>query len=88
MELSEQTEINNHIIKLKKDKHLLFDQIYSLRSIKLETLKTYIETNLANNFIWPSKFFIRVPIFFDQKSDRNFRFYIDYWTFNNLIIEN
>ena len=43
--------INDHIIKLEKSKQLLFNSIYNLKLVKLETLKTYIEINLANNFI-------------------------------------
>lgn len=32
--------------------------------MKLETLKTYIETNLGNGFIKPTKSFVRVSILF------------------------
>ena len=53
--LPENTGINKHAIKLKKNKQSLFEPIYSLTPIELETLKTYIETNLANGFIWLSK---------------------------------
>ena len=45
------TKINEYAIKLKKSKQQLFGSIYSLRPVKLETLKTYIKTNLANGFI-------------------------------------
>ena len=51
MELSENTEINEHAIKLKKGKQQPFDQIHSLGLVELETLKIYIEINLANSFI-------------------------------------
>ena len=43
--------INNYAIKLEKNKQPLFGPIYSLGPIELETLKTNIKTNLANNFI-------------------------------------
>ena len=56
--------------------------------MKLEILKTYIENNLANNFIKPSKFFAGAPIFFEKKSIKNLQLYIDYQGFNNLIIKN
>ena len=43
--------MNKYIIKLKKDKQPLFGLIYNLEPIELETLKTYIQINLANGFI-------------------------------------
>ena len=49
--LSKHTRINNHTLKLKADKELLFRSIYSLELVKLEILKIYIKTNLANSFI-------------------------------------
>ena len=49
--LPENTRINNYTIKLDKSKQLLFDPIYSLRLVELNTIKTYIKTNLTNNFI-------------------------------------
>ena len=51
IELLENTKINKHTIKLKKDKQSSFRSIYSLELVELETLKTYIKTNLANSFI-------------------------------------
>ena len=50
--LLENTRINEHAIKLKRDKQLLFSPIYNLKLVKLKILKTYIKTNLANGFIW------------------------------------
>ena len=46
--------MNEHAIKLEEGKQPLFGPIYSLGPVKLETLKTYIDINLANGFIWPS----------------------------------
>ena len=42
---------SDYIIKLKKSKQLLYNLIYSLEPIKLETLKFYIKINMANSFI-------------------------------------
>ena len=50
-ELSKYIKMNNYDIKLQKSKQPIFGPIYSLRLIKLEMLKIYIKTNLANNFI-------------------------------------
>ena len=88
VELPENTRINKYAIKLKEDKQSLFGPIYSLEPVELETLKTYIKTNLANGFIWPLKSFARASILFNKKSDRNLHFCINYWDFNNLIIKN
>lgn len=50
-------------------------------------LKTYIKTNMANNFIWPLKLLIGVFIFFGQKSNNSFYLYVDYWNLNNSSIK-
>lgn len=55
--------------------------------MKSEILKGYIKNNLANNFIKSSKF-LDGALFFDQKSDKNLRLYVDYQNLNNLTIKN
>ena len=70
--------INNYIIKLEKNKQSLFNLIYSLKLVELEALKTYIKTNLANNFIQSFKSSANTPILFDQKPDRSLRLCVDY----------
>ena len=86
--LPKSTRINEYAIKLKKNKQQFFRFIYSLRLVKLKTLKIYIKTNLINNFIWFFKSPAKALILFDRKLDKNLRFYIDNWVFNNLIIKN
>ena len=54
-ELPEHTGINNHAIELVEGQQPPYGPIYSLEPVELETLKAYIETNLANGFIKPSK---------------------------------
>ena len=56
--------------------------------MELKTLKAYIETNLANGFIRPSKSPAGAPILFDRKSDGSFRLCVDYRGLNNLTIKN
>ena len=75
---SKYTSINNHAIKLVNGYQPPYKPIYSLGPVELETLKVYIETNLANGFIKPSKFLVRAFIFFDQKSDKSLQFYVNY----------
>ena len=86
--LPERIEINTHAIDLEKGKQLLCRPIYSLGPIELETLKTYIKTNLANDFICPLKSSAGTLILFDKKPDGSLWLYIDYRGLNNIIIKN
>ncbi len=56
--------------------------------MELETLKAYIENNLASGFIRPSKSPAGAPIFFDKKPDNGLRLCVDYRGLNNLTIKN
>lgn len=58
------TRISNYIIDLIDNKKQLYKPIYSLGLVKLEILKIYIETNLANSFIRSSKSFTNALNFF------------------------
>ena len=61
--LPKHTGINNHAIKLVDGyQQPPYGSIYSLGPVELETLKTYIETNLANGFIKSSKSPAGAPI--------------------------
>ena len=86
--LPENTGINEHAIKLEEGKQLPFGLIYSLGPVELETLKTYIKTNLANGFIRPSKSPAEAPILFDRKPNGSLCLYMDYWGLNNITIKN
>ena len=86
--LPEDTGMNEHAIELEEGKQPSFGPIYSLGSVELEILKTYIMTNLANGFIRPSKSPAGAPIFFDRKPNGSFRFCVDYWGLNNIAIKN
>ena len=88
VELSEHTKMNDHAIKLEEDKQLSFGPIYSLRSIELEILKTYIKTSLANGFIRSFESSIGALILFNQKPDGSLRICVDYWDLNNITIKN
>ena len=86
--LPEHTKINTHAIDLEEGKQLLYKPIYSLGPVELETLKTYIKTNLVNSFIRPSKSPNGAPILFNQKLNRSLWLCVDYWDLNNLTIKN
>ena len=76
--LPEHTGINDHAIELVESQQPPYGPIYSLGPIEMETLKAYIETNLANKFIRPSKSPAGAPILFDRKSDSFLRLCVDY----------
>ena len=86
--LPKHTGINNHAIELVKGQQPPYRPIYSLGPVELETLKAYIETNLANGFIRPSKSPAGAPILFDRKLDGSLRLCVDYQGLNNLTIKN
>ena len=87
-ELPKNTKMNKHTIKLEEDKQSSFRFIYSLGLIELKTLKTYIEINLFNSFIWLDKISIEALILFDKKPDKSLHLYIDYQSLNNITIKN
>ena len=86
--LPEQTNINEHAIELVDGKQLLYRSIYNIGLVKLQILKTYIKTNLANGFIWPSKTPTGTFIFSVCKSDGSFCLPVGYWRLNNLTVKN
>ena len=86
--LFKQTKINDHAIKLIDGQQPPYGSIYSLGPVELETLKTYIEINLANGFIKPFKSSAGLFILFDRKLDGFLRLCIDYQDLNNLTIKN
>ena len=88
IELPEHTEINTHAIDLEEGKQPLYGPIYSLGPVELETLKTYIKTNLANGFIRPSKSPTGAPILFDKKPNGSLCLCVNYRGLNNLTIKN
>ena len=86
--LPEYTKINKHAIKLKDNKQPFYGSIYSLGLVKLKTLNTYIKTNLANNFIRPSKSPAGAPILFVCKPNGSFQLCVNYQGLKNLNIKN
>ena len=86
--LSMYTEINSYAIKLVDDQQSPYELIYSLKAVELETLKAYINTNLANGFIKSFKLLANALILFDQKLNSFFRLCVDYKSLNNFIIKN
>ncbi len=86
--LLEHTGINDHGIELVDDWQPLYSPINNLGPMELETLKAYIQNNLAQNFIHPFKSSAEASILFNKKSDGSLRLCVDYRGFNNLTIKN
>lgn len=86
--LLEYTKINNHAIDLVKYQQPPYRPIYYLELVELETLKIYIETNLANSFIRPSKSPTSTFILFVKKFNSSLQLFVNYQDLNNLIIKN
>ena len=86
--LPERTGANEHAIELEEGKQPPYGPIYSLEPVELETLKTYIETNLANGFIRASKSPAGAPILFVRKPNGSLHLCINYRGLNNLMIKN
>ena len=84
----EQTKVNEHAIELEEAKQPPYGPIDSLKPIEFKTFKTYIETNLAKNFIRTSKSPAGAPILFVRKPNDSFCLCVDYQRLNNLTIKN
>ena len=86
--LPERTGANKHAIELKKGNQPPYGPIYSLGPVELETLKIYIETNLANGFIRASKSPAGAPILFVRKPNGSLCLCVNYQGLNNFTIKN
>ena len=80
--------INDNAIELVDCQQLFYRFIYSLELIELEILKAYIKINLVNYFITSFKSPIDTLIFFDLKSNKYLRLYVNYRGLNNFKIKN
>ena len=88
MELPKNTGINKHAIELQDEKQPLYGPIYSLKTLELKTLKTYIKTHLNTGFIQPSKSPSDASILFDKKPNSSLLLFVNYQSLNNLMIKN
>lgn len=59
VKVAKQIKINYYATKLVNGQQHFYNLIYSLKSVELKTLKTYIKTYLANDFIRLSKPFAK-----------------------------
>lgn len=87
-ELSDHIGINNCFINLIEGQQLPYGAIYSLKLVKLKTLKTYIEINFASGFIKLLKSPTNAIILFVHMKNGSFWLCVNYQRLNNLIIRN
>lgn len=69
--LPKYTKINTYTINPEEGNKSSYKFIYSLKLMELKILKTYIEINLANDFIHSSKSPVSASILFEKKFNRN-----------------
>ena len=81
-------EDHDHAIDLIDGKQPPYGPIYSLSENELSILRAYIDKNLANGFIRPSKSPSGAPILFVPKPNGGLRLCVDYRGLNNLTIKN
>ena len=86
--LPKYTRINKHAIELEEGKQPPYGPSYSLETIELKTLKTYIKTSLANSFNRPLKSSVDALILFVCKPNSSLCLCVNYQGFNNLTIKN
>jgi hypothetical protein len=68
----------DHTINLEPDFNLPDGRIYNLLEVELETLKDYIDTNLAIGFIQQPSLPGAAPILIANKTDGGLRLCVDY----------
>lgn len=78
MEVLENIRINKYSVELLEGKQLLYRLIYSLSSVKLKILKTYIKTHFKAGFILFSKSLAGGLILLYKKLDDGLQLCIDY----------
>ena len=78
----------NHAINLEEGKLPLNFPIYNLSCKELEILREYLNSLLKKGWIQPSKLLAGTLILFILKQDGTIRLYIDYYSFNKVIIKN
>ena len=79
----------NHKIELLKGKQASFIQNYKpLSEQETDAIKKYINEHLGKDFIRPSLSVAAAPVLLVRKPEGELRFYVDYKTFNVIMVKN
>lgn len=78
----------DHSIELKEDASPPYGPIYPLSQAELAELRKYLDENLANGRIKPSKSPAGAPILFVPKKDGGLRLCVDYRGLNKVSVKN
>lgn len=77
----------DHEIRLDSDKKLPFGRIYSMSREELQTLRTWLDENLAKGFIRPSSSHVTSPVLFVKKPGGGLRLCMDYRALNEVSVK-
>jgi len=75
-------------IEIEEGKTIPWGPIYSLSEPELKALKSYLDENLAQGYIQPSKSRCSAPIFFVKKKSGELRPVVDYRGLNRVTVKN
>ncbi len=78
----------DHAIELEPEKTPPFGPLYNLSEYQLKMLHEYINENLANGFIQPSKSSAGAPVLFTLKPDGTLQLCVNYRGLNCMTIKN
>ena len=78
----------DHVIDLEAGKVPPFGPIYSLSAKELQVLRDYLDENLVNGFIRPSRSSAGAPVLFAPKGDGGLRLCVDYRGLNAITLKN
>ena len=78
----------DHAIELEPGKTPPFGPLYNLSEHQLKILREYIDENLQNGFIRPSKSSAGAPVLFAPKPDGTLRLCVDYRGLNAITMKN
>jgi hypothetical protein len=77
----------DHEIRLNSDKKLPFGRIYSMSREELQTLRAWLDENLAKGFIRPSSSHVTSPVLFVKKPGGGLRLCMDYRALNDISVK-
>ena len=78
----------DHKIPLQEGKELAFQPIYRLMEQELKKLQTYLDKNLAKEYIRPLILSAGYPVIYIPKKDGTKQLCVDYQQLNNITIKN